>query len=172
MASVIRGSDNMDSAQVRPVLMAAQAASGTAVDFTGIPSWVQKVTVTVQGLSTGGTSLLQIQLGTGGGLQTTGYAASVAGLVNAASVTTVLHSTGVPLIHSMAAVVALHGVVTLVRGANDNWVFHGNLGRSDLAVNIITAGSKSLGAALDRIRVTTVNGTDTFDAGTINVVYE
>ena len=33
-------------------------------------------------------------------------------------------------------------------------------------------GNVTLGGALDRIRVTTVNGTDLFDAGSINIMYE
>jgi hypothetical protein len=30
----------------------------------------------------------------------------------------------------------------------------------------------SLSGTLDRIRLTTVNGSDTFDAGSINIIYE
>jgi uncharacterized repeat protein (TIGR02059 family) len=33
-------------------------------------------------------------------------------------------------------------------------------------------GAKSLSATLDRVCITTVNGTDTFDAGSINILYE
>ena len=36
----------------------------------------------------------------------------------------------------------------------------------------ICAGRVTLSGALDRVRVTTVNGTDTFDAGSINILYE
>lgn len=31
---------------------------------------------------------------------------------------------------------------------------------------------KTLSATLDRVRLTTVNGTDTFDAGLVNIIYE
>jgi hypothetical protein len=34
------------------------------------------------------------------------------------------------------------------------------------------SGGVALGGALDRVRITTVNGTDTFDAGSINILYE
>ncbi len=38
--------------------------------------------------------------------------------------------------------------------------------------NSTVVGGKTLSAILDRIRLTTVNGTDTFDAGQINIMYE
>jgi len=34
------------------------------------------------------------------------------------------------------------------------------------------AGTKTISGVLDRIRLTTVNGTDTFDAGSVNILYE
>jgi hypothetical protein len=33
-------------------------------------------------------------------------------------------------------------------------------------------GGLALGGVLDRVRITTVNGTDTFDAGSINILFE
>jgi hypothetical protein len=44
--------------------------------------------------------------------------------------------------------------------------------RNDFAMPFSSSGTKSLSATLDRIRITTVNGTDTFDAGSINILYE
>jgi hypothetical protein len=37
---------------------------------------------------------------------------------------------------------------------------------------VFGGGSVTLSGTLDRVRITTVNGTDTFDAGTINILYE
>jgi hypothetical protein len=37
---------------------------------------------------------------------------------------------------------------------------------------ITTGGSVTLSGTLDRVRITTVSGTDTFDAGSINILYE
>ena len=45
-------------------------------------------------------------------------------------------------------------------------------GNSDTAQISTGGGSISLAGTLDRVRITTVNGTDTFDAGTINIRYE
>lgn len=40
------------------------------------------------------------------------------------------------------------------------------------AVASTSGGTISLAGALDNVRLTTVNGTDTFDAGSINILYE
>jgi hypothetical protein len=36
----------------------------------------------------------------------------------------------------------------------------------------VAGNALALGGVLDRVRLTTVNGTDTFDAGTVNILYE
>ena len=47
-------------------------------------------------------------------------------------------------------------------------------GEYDEAINACkeALGELKLAGALDRVRITTVNGTDTFDAGSINILYE
>ena len=49
---------------------------------------------------------------------------------------------------------------------------NGILSRSDGGNAYMSGGSIALGGVLDRIRITTVNGTDVFDAGSINILYE
>ena len=44
---------------------AVASTSGTSIDFTGIPSWVKRITVMFNGVSTSGTSFKQIQIGSG-----------------------------------------------------------------------------------------------------------
>jgi hypothetical protein len=34
------------------------------------------------------------------------------------------------------------------------------------------SGLVTLGGAMDRVRITSTNGTDTFDGGTVNIMYE
>jgi hypothetical protein len=62
--------------------------------------------------------------------------------------------------------------ITLVDAATNTWAFSGVLAKSDTARVMTTAGVKALSATLDRVRITTVGGTDTFDAGSINILYE
>jgi hypothetical protein len=149
------------------------STSGTSIDFTGIPSWAKKIIIQFVGVSTSGTSVLLVQLGDAGGVETTGYLSTGMNL-NTSTSAEANYTAGFGLQGSNAATVVAHGTVTLTLedSANFTWVATGLLGRSESAGMFFSAGSKSLSAALDRVRITTVNGTDTFDAGAINVLYE
>jgi hypothetical protein len=46
------------------------------------------------------------------------------------------------------------------------------IGLSNASTPTVGGGVLALGGVLDRIRITTINGTDTFDAGSINILYE
>ena len=149
------------------------STSGTSIDFTGIPSWVKRVTVMFSGVSTNGTSIIQVQLGDSGGIETTDYVGGYASNGVSGGITS-----GFPLIYAgMSAVSAISGSLTLslVNASTNTFVCAGSQGRiSGGVVQEATTfgGGKSLSAVLDRVRITTVNGTDTFDAGTINILYE
>lgn len=173
MPSTIRGSDNFDSGTVGPQLMTAVTASGTSVDFTGIPAGVNRITISFVGVSTNGSSSPLIQLGDSGGVETTGYLGSSVLLAEAATPTAQNFTTGFGD-RSQDPAAVRHGtwVLSLVDAATNTWACSSVLARSDAARLSVNGGSKSLSATLDRVRVTTVNGTDTFDAGTINVSYE
>lgn len=145
--------------------------SGTSHDFTSIPSWVKRITLMLSGVSTNGLSSLHCQIGDSGGIETASYNGALSAL--SASVATVNNSTGFLLITSVSASVA-HGsvVLTLLDAATNTWSMTGNVSHSNAAEMYVSAGAKALSAPLDRIRFTTVNGTDTFDAGLINILYE
>jgi hypothetical protein len=55
---------------------------------------------------------------------------------------------------------------------NNTWCLSGAFHELVYSVGNVVSGSKTLAGTLDRIRITTVNGTDTFDAGQINILYE
>jgi len=146
----------------------AQAStSGTSIDFTGIPSWAKKITVMFNGVSTNGSSDIQIQLGDSGGIETTSYLGSNW----QANTTNTLNSSGF-IVADTAAIQIHHGSAIISLFGSNTWVIQSILGRSDAATSSICGGSKNLSDTLDRIRITTVNGTDTFDAGSINIMYE
>jgi hypothetical protein len=148
------------------------STSGTSIDFTGLPSWVKKITVMFNEVSTNGTSLLQIQVGDSGGIETTGYLGS-SGNQAAATAGTANYPGAGFYIFDVGSTAALYsGVVVIFSLVSNTWVGNGVLGRSDTTRSTYTAGSKTLSATLDRVRITTVNGTDTFDAGSINILYE
>lgn len=149
---------------------AVATTSGTSHDFTSIPSWVKRITVSLSGVSTSGTSNLLIQLGTSIGVTTTGYVSSAT--TPDGSTATLSSTAGMMLteqIQSAANTFMGSVMVSIVSG--NTWVASGVIGSSEPRVSI-SGGTVTLSSALDRIRLTTVNGTDTFDAGTINIIYE
>jgi len=150
----------------------AQAStSGTSIDFTNIPSWVKRITVMFSGVSTNGTSNLLIQLGTSSGVTTTGYL-TYGVRIGAASVVGGTTSTaGFPGV-SITAAMVFNGTITFSTLGGNIWAGNGILGDSVGGNGLITTGGISLAATLDRVRITTANGTDNFDAGTINIMYE
>ena len=147
---------------------AVASTSGTSIDFTGIPSWAKRITVMFSGVSTSGTSDIQIQLGDAGGIETTSYLGSCW----ASNTSNALNTTGLRVATAPAAVNIWNGsAIVSFFGAN-TWVMQSVLGRSDGATSAVSGGSKTLSDTLTQVRITTVNGTDTFDAGTINIMYE
>lgn len=149
----------------------AVTVSGTSVDFTSIPSWVKRITVMFNAVSTNGTSLPQIQLGDSGGIETTGYV-SLANAVNAAIAAN--STTGLLVNAAGNAGYVVTGIVTIVTLSSNLWI-SSTLTTTDSSVGNYTitgAGRKTLSDTLTTVRITTVNGTDTFDAGTINILFE
>jgi hypothetical protein len=153
---------------------AVASTSGTSIDFTGIPSWVKRVTVMFSGVSTNGTSLPQIQLGDSGGVETTGYTAG-SSVVAPSSIATTNYTTGFVIRTDALAAIVMDGFITvnLISSSTNTWAAGGTIyAPTPSAYLALVAGRKSLSATLDRVRITTVNGTDTFDAGSINILYE
>lgn len=150
---------------------AVTSTSGTAIDFTGVPSWVKRITVMFDGVSTNGTSIYQVQLGTSSGVQTSSYNGNYS--YNGPTNTGASISTGFGIYNDGASNTKT-GFLVINLLNNNIWTCNGIIAQlvGVSGYNILTAGSKSLGGTLDRIRITTVNGTDTFDAGSINIMYE
>ena len=148
----------------------AQATtSGTSISFTSIPSWVKRITIMLQGVSTSSTSPKLVQLGTSGGFVTTGYLGA-----GSSGATTQNYTTGFGL-YTGASTNIVHGNLVLTNLTSNTWTASGSLGLSDSTTPMVTGGSISaanLGGVLTQIRLTTVNGTDTFTAGNVNILYE
>ena len=166
------GTDSAASrAQLQRIVRAtAVSASGTSVDFTGIPAWVEKITVMFQGVSTSGTSNLVVRAGTSGGIDSTNYTSN-RGTINNTSVFVATTTTGFDVAAFASAAILNKGNVILNNITGNVWVSSGCISDSGTQISS-SAGTVSLAGVLDRIRITTINGTDTFDAGTINILYE
>ena len=149
---------------------AVATTSGTSVDFTSIPSWVKRITVTFNGLSTNGSSPIIIQLGSTT-FTTSGYLGGVAG-VGASTSSATNFTSGLPLASSGAAPDIRHGSTIISNLTGNIWTNFTALSLSNTNYCNFGGGSVTLSGVLDRVRITTVNGTDTFDAGNINILYE
>ena len=147
----------------------AVSASGTSVPFTGIPSWAKRITVLCDSVSTTGTSRVLLQVGSGS-YTTSGYSSSTANIFG--TNTTAFASSTAGFIHEGATTGSTrNGAFVLMNITGNTWICTGVFGDSTTAV-ITTGGRVSLGGVLTQLRLTTVNGTDTFDAGTVNIMYE
>lgn len=153
---------------------ASVSASGTSVSFTGIPSWVKRIIVMLSGISTSGTSNLQIQLGTSGGFITSGYSSGVAAITSAGGSSGAVSVTTGFFTNTFAANTdTISGTYIINSFGGNIWAYTGTGLRAGNVASFFNAAAPfSLGAALTQIRITTVNGTDTFDAGSINILYE
>jgi hypothetical protein len=149
----------------------AVTASGTSVDFTSIPSWVKRIAVMFAGVSTNGTSNYLIQLGSGS-ITTSGYLGGSSISNNLNQTAAANFTTGFGFTAGLSAAAINHGIAQICLLNSNSWTMSCSIGRSDAAVAGSSGGSVSLSGTLDRIRVTTVNGTDAFDAGSINILFE
>lgn len=148
---------------------AVNTTSGTAIDFTSIPSWVKRITISFNGVSTNGTSNLLVRIGSGS-VDSTGYA-SVGQRIGASSTADGTSTVGF-LINAVNSASLISGFVGLTHLGANVWAVSGAFADTFGATTFITCGNKTLAGVLDRVRLTTVNGTDTFDAGSVNIFYE
>ena len=142
------------------------SASGTAVDFTSIPSWVKRITIMLNGVSLTSTGNYLYQVGTGGTPTTSGYSSFTA--VIGGSGTTFPASSTAGIIHWVAtASVNIYASIVFVNVSGNIWLATG------VGAGGTTSGGVTLSGTLDMVRITnTATGTNSFDAGTINILYE
>ena len=147
------------------------STSGTSIDFTSLPTWIKRITVMFNGAGTNGSSNKQIQLGTSSGVVTSGYK-STCSLIYGTNNCVVDSITSGFLMRSDGAADELNGHYVFTLLGSNIWIgttVFNNYSNSRVWQG---AGQISLGGTLDRVRITTVNGTDTFDTGSINILYE
>lgn len=142
--------------------------SGTAHDFTGLPSGINEVDVLFNGVSLSGTDGIIVQVSAASTFATSGYV-STSGRI-AGTGQGHLNSTAGYVIHGATGGNVTRGVMRLRRVPGTNtWV-------SDHACALDTAntahggGAVTLGGTLDGVRITR-SGTNTFDAGSVALLY-
>jgi hypothetical protein len=144
------------------------STSGTSIDFTGLPSTAKRITVMLNEISTNGTSNVVLRIGDGS-IITTGYVSRFDAYSSSPATQTSTTSFG--LFDEVTAATTRSCLINLVNISGNSWV-EAHTGSTSTPLVCLGAGSITLSGALDRVRITTVNGTDTFDAGTINISYE
>ena len=152
--------------------MTAQAStSGTSIDFTSIPSWVKRITVMFDSVSTNGTAQPLFQLGAGS-VTTSGYVTTSTRLQDSIS-PAVASSTAGFILNGGSASNAISGAIQISNLTGNIWVAQGVFAATAVStLSFTSSGISTLSGTLDRVRITTTNGTDTFDAGSINILYE
>ena len=148
---------------------AVATTSGTSVTFTDLPSWVKRITLMVSGVSTNAANNLMFQLGTSGGIVSTGYLSSLAVLSSGAGAST--SATNGFLSASTNAASVVSGVITVTNITSNTWVYS-SVTKSATTIVSSGAGDITLAAVLTQIRLIDTAGTGVFDAGTVNILYE
>jgi len=150
---------------------AVATTSGTAINFTGIPTWVKRISFIWSGVSSSGSSNYLIQVGassyaTSGYLNNSFYTVGSSGAAQTST-------SGFQIYHDTASNVR-NGIITLdlLDSSTNSWSCNGFTGDSSSSYTMFTAGSIALSGSLNQIRATTVNGTDTFTAGKMNIFWE
>ena len=146
--------------------------SGTAIDFTGIPSGVRRITVMFDAVSFNGSDGASIQLGDSGGIETTGYTGNTGIVAGLSSGTIGTLSTAAVVIYAgTAAVDNCSGVIHIVNQSGNKWLITGQTARNGTSQIYNVLAAKTLSDALDRIRFK-VDGASSFDGGSINIMWE
>ena len=148
------------------LLETGRSVAGNNESVTGIPSWVKRVTVTLIDVSSSGSSIFLIRLGPSGSYATTGYVGATASSGGNTTVTT-----GFGLNQGVSGSDTTSGNLIIVNPTGNTWIASGTFSRGGSVITS-SAGSVTLSSVLSQIRLTTVNGTDTFDSGSVNVLYE
>ena len=109
---------------------AQNSTSGTSIDFTGIPSWVKRITVICDGVSTTGTSLVQLQVGTSSGIVTSGYTGTYGNLFANNSVQVSNATNGLVFGSGGSAAEARVGHCILTQLTGNTWVMSSTMGNT------------------------------------------
>jgi len=150
---------------------AVASTSGTSIDFTGLPAWVKKITVMFNGVSLSNTDSLTVQLGTGGVATTSGYTGTSTRIAAGAISCNAYSGNGFETIAVGVAANLATGNLVITNITGNTWTCTGILAGTATNLQDTTAGVIAMAGVVNLVRVTS-SGTATFDAGSINILYE
>lgn len=166
---VCNGTDSLITITGEAIYTSVAASNQTSIDFTGIPPWAKEVIIMLNGISTNGTSNMIAQLGTSGGPDATGYLGST-GESAQTGASTENFTTGIGLSRATTSTSIRQGNIYLSSFGGNTWTASVDTSRSDAAIAYSGGYSKALSAVLDRVRITTINGTDQIRVGSVNIL--
>jgi len=171
--SITLDGSNLATVGVINSATAQASTSGTSIDFTGIPSGTKRITVMFGGVSYNASANPLIQVGSGS-VTTTGYTSAAGDYVptaNFLSSTSGFVLAGATGLGSAAN--NIYGQIVLTNITGNVWCSASNISAyGAVTITATGAGMVTLSGVLDRVRITSVAGTSTFDAGSINILYE
>ncbi len=149
---------------------AVASTSGTSIDFTGLPSWVKRITLIFNEVSTSGSAGTVVQLGTGATptYTNTGYVSTSVGAAPSPGASNYTNGFG---IRNDTAAYVMSGNMVLTNISGNIWI-SSHITKVSTIVSPVGGGSVTLGAVLTAVRFASANGSDTFDAGSVNIMYE
>lgn len=147
---------------------AVASTSGTNILFSSIPSWVKRITVMFSGVSLSGSNQMLVQVGSGS-ITSTGYLGCAQQLNPAPAIGANQFTTGFGIQINDPSIV-LYGHMVLTNVSGNTWVASHVMSNTGFNYMNIGGGNVTLSGALDRVNIT--GGGNTFDAGTINILYE
>lgn len=144
--------------------------SGTFKQFTDIPTWARRITLSLWYVSTNGINNILVQLGTGGVPTASGYA-GYSVFSWASGVVPISSTAGIPIFNN-AASYSHFGQLVFTNVGGNAWVASGQFVTGGTQGAIVSGGVIELAGALNYLRIVTANGTDAFDAGAVNITWE
>jgi hypothetical protein len=147
------------------------STSGVSISFTSLPNWIKKITMMINGVSTSGSADILIRLSTGGVFASSGYVSNMQVVQGGVATAAVQNTVGFVIYASSATVVAT-GTYQFVNNDGNGWIGTSVLAYEHAVSGGYGGGRVTLGGVLDGILIVTANGSDTFDAGSVNIIYE
>ena len=138
----------------------------TEIAFTDIPTWAKRITIAVSQLSSNSTGAILVQIGYGSTYENTSYVGSVTNQTG----TSETMSTGFKIVNAATAASSYSGIIMLVNLDGNTWCEQSTLGLAAGGTRE-SAGVKQLSSALTSLRFF-IDGTQLFDGGSINVLFE
>lgn len=151
---------------------AQNTTSGTSITFSNIPAWAKRLTILMNQVSTSGSSIVLVRLGTAGGVISSGYNANGGHFIGGATSSVTAQTAGFPFDAAGNAADTIVGSMRIVNISGTLWIEDASTSISPNNRIGVSGGSVDPAAAVTTLTLTTVNGTDTFDAGSVGLLIE